>query len=204
MFIEAVTVSINYAGYLVHCIGQNAAILDHWIVVTSAEDQRTRRLCRRYRNIRVVLTAVPYHLGVAFPRSRMINEGFAHLQGGGWVVHLDSDILLPTDTRTYLESASLDPACMYGPEFRWLLNQRGKRVGVQEADPDFNIGYFQMFHHSRLAPYPESSDDVSQDDMAFNRHWRRSRRLKLTGFAPSHFGPVMTHWSGRPRRTLRR
>jgi GT2 family glycosyltransferase len=197
MFVEAVTVSINYADYLAHCIEQNAAILNRWIVVTSVNDKKAQRLCRRYRNIHVVLTTVSYRPGVVFPRSRMINEGFAHLRGKGWVIHLDPDILLPSDTRSYLRSTDLDPTCMYGPEFRWLVNDRGRRIGTQQSDPQFNIGYFQMFHFSSLAPYPETSSDVSRDDMTFNKHWRRSKRLKLPGFAPSHVGPVMTHWNGR-------
>jgi hypothetical protein len=197
MISEAVTVSINFADYLARCIQRNARLIDRWLVVTSVQDVATQRICAAYPNIEIVFTSVSYEIGVTFPKSRMINEGFRHLRRDKWVLHLDSDIRLPADTREILAVNAVDPDCIYGPEFRWLLNDDEERVGRHGEEFKKVIGYFQFFHGSRLVSYPETSDDAGRDDMLFNENWLDHQRVKVRGFAPEHFGPKTTYWRGR-------
>ena len=195
--IEAVTVSINYSDYLEKCIERNSALVDRWVIVTDEKDLKTIELCRHFQNIDLVFTKVGYQPGEFFPKSRMVNEGFARLYGFDWILHIDSDILLHQDTRTVLDNAHLEKECMYGTEYRWLLNDNGERVGTHGSEFIRNIGFFQLFHAQFLKPYPENSMDAGMDDMEFNANWPKANRRKLVGIDPEHFGPKTTYWKGR-------
>jgi hypothetical protein len=197
MKIEAVTVSINYSDYLEKCIERNSALLDRWVIVTDRKDINTIELCRHYQNIELVFTRVEYQPGIFFPKSRMVNEGFERLYGKDWVVHIDSDILLPQNTRTVLDNTKLEREVMYGTEYRWMLNDKGEYVGTHGKEFKRNIGFFQLFHSKYLMPYPENSLDAGEDDMEFNFYWEEANRRKIKGLIPKHFGPKTTFWKGR-------
>jgi Glycosyl transferase family 2 len=197
--LTAITVSINCADYLAKCIARNANIVTRWIVVTDRQDLQTVELCRAFSNIEIVFTKTDFEPGIAFPKSKMINEGFHHLPQSGWVLHLDSDVLLPRNTMEFLRTDRLDRKCMYGTRSRLLVDDRGVVSGSHGAHFTRNIGYFQLFHTSRLNPYPELSTDAAFDDLAFNAHWPSECLRKLEGPKPIHFGPKQAHWKGRTR-----
>ena len=128
MFIEAVTVCVDYSDFLAHAILFNKQAFDRWVVVTSPADEATRRLCE-YHDIEFVVTH-EFHVDGAQPGSKLsgkgaiyeppfskargINEGLKHLKKTGWVVHIDADTVLPPRARDMFELAKLDPSFLYG------------------------------------------------------------------------------------------
>lgn len=112
MKIEAVTVCVNYADYLEQIAAQNRRLLDRWIVVTKASDERTRSVCCRH-SIEIVLTDEFEREG-KFVKSRAINAGLRQLTGDGWLLQLDSDICLPYDLAECLDDAHIIPGNIYG------------------------------------------------------------------------------------------
>jgi len=48
IFLEAVTVSVNYTDFLEQCIIQNQNQLDNYVIVTTHEDKKTQDLCRHH------------------------------------------------------------------------------------------------------------------------------------------------------------
>ena len=79
LFLEAVTVCVNYADFLEETIPYNLPQLDLWTIVTSPDDKQTQHVCNRY-GLRCLKTDCFYR-DVERPRinkGRGINYGLAH------------------------------------------------------------------------------------------------------------------------------
>lgn len=175
MRIEAVTVSVGYGDLLAAVAPSNRPHFDRWVVVTAADDEETRAVCRQH-SIECLLTE-EFHRegGDSFCKARGINKGLDHLRGDGWLLHLDADICLPYDLDACLHDAHLQPECIHGcdrlnvtgwdawqtvkqqglysREQGWLAEKRrpGTWVGGQPAGNGVGwspIGFFQMWHGS--------------------------------------------------------
>jgi glycosyltransferase involved in cell wall biosynthesis len=121
--LEAVTVCVGYADFLAVTLPQNLPIFDRFVVVTTPEDIETRDVCRRY-GVQTVCTREFYRNGDAFNKGAGINRGLDQLSHSGWVVHLDSDILLPAMTRQAIRSADLCTDSIYGADRAMIKNRR--------------------------------------------------------------------------------
>ena len=111
--IEAVTVCVDYADFLLHTIGTMRPAVDDLVVVTSPDDQRTRRLCADQR-VRTVVTTAMYDHGRKFSLGAAINAGLRDLRLDDWVLVIDADIALPAGTRKTLQSLILNAQKLYG------------------------------------------------------------------------------------------
>jgi len=171
---EAVTVCVGYADFLREVAALNRPHFVRWVVVTTPEDEETRAVCRA-SSIDCVTTRDFARNGADFGKGFGIERGLSHLQGRGWVLHLDADIALPADFQQVVEDAHLDAAHLYGVD---RLNVTGydawKRVkarglwcrpsawAVELDRPDCKlgarvantrhgwtpIGFFQLWHGS--------------------------------------------------------
>lgn len=113
MFIECVIVSVGYADFLAHTLPLNKSQFDRVVIVTSPTDLETQKLCE-YHHVECIQTEAFYEDGADFNKGKGINAGLAQLAKTGWVLHLDADIILPTQFRQTLEPLDLDPHCVYG------------------------------------------------------------------------------------------
>jgi len=195
--IEAVTVSINFTDYLRQCVG-NREYFERWIVVTDRKEEETIELCKSH-DIEVVFTKVDYKLGEYFPRGKMINEAFAELRKTDWVMHIDSDIILPDNTSRCL-TRKLDPVCFYVPRQRFVPKGTvdGQVWGIMKKSHGRAAGFMQLFHSNKIRPYPEKSPTAAGDDIRFGKFWPPKRRRIIRGLTPVHAGPPGKYWKGRP------
>lgn len=170
--VEAVTVCVDYADFLRETIPANRGHFDHWLIITSPDDDNTLNLCRRH-NLEVITTRDFYRDGDSFNKGRAIERGLGMLAHTDWILHLDADIALPGDFRDSLEDADLDPSCIYGADrlmiqsweqwekmknegflrrgWHCVVGSNGFRVGDRWADIRYGyvpIGYFQLWHRS--------------------------------------------------------
>ena len=99
--LEAVTVCVDYADYLEEILPFLLPHVDDMVVVTTPDDGRTHRVCKRY-GVRFLPTRCFYRDGEKFNKARGINYGLANLKLDGWVLHVDSDTVLPLRTRYML------------------------------------------------------------------------------------------------------
>lgn len=113
MKLEGVITCSGFSDFLCETIPTNRALFDKMVVVTDYEDKPTKRVCD-YWNVQCVRTDVFESRKGNFNKGKGINVGFGALSGDGWMAHMDADILLPPTTRTLLETADLDPSCIYG------------------------------------------------------------------------------------------
>lgn len=170
--IEAVTVCVGYADFLEESVKRNQGLFDRWIIVTSKKDIDTREVCRRY-SLQALLSEDHSRDG-GFNKGRMIERGLQHLSANGWRVHLDGDVILPSNFRNILKAAHLQRDCIYGSDrimvksreqwnkilvSGWMPNDFHCRVnwpyGVEigsrwahSSEGYVPIGFFQMWHAS--------------------------------------------------------
>jgi hypothetical protein len=172
--IEAVTVCVGYADFLRETIPYNLPHLDRWLIVTDGRDVGTREVCRQH-NLEFLATDDFYRGSARFDKARGIDRGMQLLAHDDWVLHLDSDIVLPPHTRHTLRTAQLDPLNIYGADRvmvkdwdRWqrlkasgFLERHSRShhfnvcfpggfdIGARWADLHHGyvpIGFFQLFH----------------------------------------------------------
>lgn len=170
--IEAVTVCIGYADFLEETAKRNMGLFDKWIIVTSREDEATREVCRRL-SLHTILSEDHTREG-EFNKGRLIERGLQHLSAKGWRVHLDGDVVLPSNFRNIIKASHLDERNIYGADrimvksreqwnklliSGWLPNDFHCRVNLpygleigsrwaHHAEGYVPIGFFQMWHSS--------------------------------------------------------
>jgi hypothetical protein len=217
MYLECVTVCVNYADFLAITLPRNKAHFDDYVVVTTAEDRETRELCEA-QGVRCVLTERLGHNGARFNKGCALNDGFAALARRDWVVILDADILLPDSTRDALAEAALDTRVLYAARRRvcteaslWIQYQSSPHTvqlnrtllddsSYRQYGPG-GTGYFAAFHISAPAlegmmpMMCEEYLDASKVDIDFAERWGLYRAW--LSFDVIHIGPTQLNWKGR-------
>lgn len=224
MIIEAVTVCVNYSDILSLVMPYNKSVIDNWVIVTDLNDTDTKKLCD-YHNVKCIQTNAFYESGEIFNKGKGINVGFDELKLSGWVLHLDADILLPSNMKRILASDALETDCLYSVDridivgrdryvstILNLHNQYSDYVFVEEVNPISTrmfhntmgycpIGYFQLFHNSKFIPYSERHETAARSDVLFLNNWAKHKRRLHPGLFVYHLmsekSPMGTNWDGR-------
>ena len=161
MKIEAVTVSVNYSDYLSQIIS-NKEKLDTWVIVTNEDDYKCIRLCKDNK-LDYILSDRFYKNGAIFAKGRGINDGISFLTKKDWILHLDSDVLLPDNFRDILTLKVNDRNSLYWSR-RYLQNGKEFKFITEDGVEQKAIGYFQLWHSSFRIDYPELSINGAYDD----------------------------------------
>jgi hypothetical protein len=174
--VEMVTVCVGYSDFLSVSLAENLPHIDDAVVVTCPNDRETQEVCKRH-DVRFVMSE-EYKRDGEFNKGRMIRRGLDAIGGQDWILHLDSDCILPFQFRRYLDWAHIDPQNIYGADRQnitgWENWQNLKRaVGgwsnhshecghwfhpkfpmgsrwVSSVHGYAGIGAFQLFHGSAL------------------------------------------------------
>lgn len=115
MYLEAVIVCYNYSDFLEHTLPENIQHFDDVVVVTHHSDVQTQKLCERL-SVEHIKTDCFHHDGNEFNKGRAINLGIVNLRRKGWMLHLDSDIVLPHRYRHLIEKHGLNEKNIYGAD----------------------------------------------------------------------------------------
>jgi hypothetical protein len=206
--LEALTVCVDYADYLEETLPFLLPHVDDLVVVTTPDDGRTHRVCKRY-GVRFLPTRCFYRDGEKFNKARGINYGLANLKLDGWVLHIDSDIVLPLRTRYMLKEMDLDPRKLYGcdrahcvgraawdelkarpdVQYEWsCLVQPPRRctLGARIAHMEYGgycpIGFFQLWSPSGsgVTRYPRVGQGTAEhSDVLHAIQWEREDRVLI-------------------------
>jgi hypothetical protein len=215
MKIEAVTVCVNYADFLAHTLPHARSQFEKLVVVTDTKDQETKKLCEFY-NVECVQTDVFYEDGDTFNKGKGINKGLERLKLDGWVLHMDSDIYLPPQTREILGNVSLQEDKIYGadrlmcPNYEewsafvrkpspiqdsWVFIHTDRfPLGVRVAEYKTTaggyepIGYFQLWNPqgSGVYQYPTQHGFADRTDVLHCKKWPRNKRELLPEIVVIH------------------
>ena len=206
MFIEAVTICVNFSDVLAHTLPLNKRHFDRMVVVSDTGDTATWALCRHH-HVQCITTDEFYRAEHAFNKGRGINAGLDALAKTDWLVHLDADIVLPPRSREILEGvAGLEQANIYGidrmmcPSFEAWIDHltnptcqhadeifvvpepfpMGSRVAKLGDEGYVPIGFFQLWHASAgHLTYPIEHGTAGRTDMLFAMQWARRNRVLL-------------------------
>lgn len=207
--LECVITSVGHADILAHTLPMNRHHFDKLIIVTAPEDKDTVRVCDYY--------GVKYHATDSFQsrwghfcKGKGINEGLAKLDKKDWILHLDSDIVLPPHFRSELINMELDKSMIYGVDRYMVPSYKAWQQFIGKPDPHrtgngffidlehapfplgtrvafghengwIPIGFFQLWNAaSGQLKYEEGHTDAGREDSVFPIRWPRSKR----GFLP--------------------
>jgi hypothetical protein len=215
MRIEAVTICVDYHDYLQETLPFTLPHVDDLVVVTTPEDGRTQGVCQKF-GVRCVKTRSFYQWGETFNKARGINYGLMNLRRDDWVLHIDSDVVLPARTRHFLNSSMLEPTKLYGMDrfdvrgraawdkykaSRYLQYEDSCRVtppnefqmGSRLLHGAYGnwvpIGFFQLWNPkaSNIATYPDTADGSAEHtDVLHSLQWDREDRVLLPELIALH------------------
>jgi hypothetical protein len=167
----------------------------------------------------------------AFAKARGINAGLEVLSLSDWVLHIDSDIVLPPRARNLLERIDLDPTHIYGVDRMmcrsfesWMdivsapevqhsdevfvqanAFELGVRVAKTDQDGYIPIGFFQLWNPNKsgFKRYPTEHGDAARADMRFAQQWPRAWRTLIPEIVAIHLESEMAEGGAnwRGRRT---
>ena len=203
MYLEAITVCVNYSDFLAQTLPFNKQHFNHILVVTTPDDKDTQAVCE-YHNVEYITTNKFTEGGAPFNKARGINEGLQYLSKRDWVLHLDADIYLPPLTRGILDRISLNKEKIYGidrmmcPTYeawaKWITSPSpthtgwvyihptvfpmGVRIGEYMSEGYEPIGFFQLWHPntSGIKLYPEMHGAADRTDVLHAKQWNRHNR----------------------------
>ena len=203
LYLEAVTVCVDYSDFLAHTLPHNKQMFDNYVVVTDKKDTKTKLLCEHYK-VKCIQTDAFYENGDKINKGKGINEGLKELSKTGWVLHIDADIYLPPLTRDILEKIPFDPKGLYGvdrmmcpsyEEWQEYVNDPkplheswvyvhmtafpvGVRIAQYYGEGYYPIGYFQMWNPrgSGVFNYPKVHGAVDRSDVIFAKSFQRQNR----------------------------
>jgi hypothetical protein len=213
MYIEGITVCVNYSDFLAHTLPQNKQHFNKLIVVTSNDDILTQKLCE-YHHVQCIKTDAFYNNGDKFNKANGINEGLKGLSKKDWVIHFDSDIYLPPLTRNILENTDLNTDTLYGidrmmcPSYEdwqrfvtspnlthegWVYMHTdvfpmGVRIGEYMSRGYEPIGFFQMWNPivSNVHSYPNQHGAADRTDVLFAKLFSRNKRALIPEIIAIH------------------
>jgi hypothetical protein len=139
--LSCVLVSVGYGQALAETLPHNRPLFDQIVVVTTPEDETSRRVAEEC-GATLVLSRRCFDDDHAFNKGRMLNDGLAALDDPDWVVFTDADILMSDSLRAFVMGNALNPGCLY-------FTGRKDRTAVFSQHEDANLepnGYFQLFH----------------------------------------------------------
>jgi hypothetical protein len=203
MYLEAVTISVNYGDFLAHTLPANKEVFNSMVVITTPEDKETQNVCK-FHNVQCLTSRAFFENGDTFNKGRGINDGLDFLLKKDWVCHIDADMYLPPQSRRMLDNIHFDKSKVYGidrlmcPDYeswskfvskpklvydnQFLIKldafQIAPRVVHYNETGYAPIGYFQMWHPqgSGIVKYPTDSDGADRTDMVFAKQWIRDKR----------------------------
>ncbi len=190
MLLEAVTVCVNSASALKHCV-DNRKLLDRWVVVTTANDLDTIALCRQYE-IETLFSERLYADGALFAKGRALNEGFETVSRQGWLIAMDADIILPGNFRNIVQQIPEDESscnCIYGPKLRRMVNNPPAEYNQQCTSNIENLqGLYTLY-------YELFSDTITQGEpLSYEQYDQFLMQAKQQGLLESNIPPTNEQW----------
>lgn len=200
MKISGMVVSVDYADYLANSLQRWIAGLDSLIVVSTARDEETLKLCQLH-DCFLYQTDAFYANGAVFNKGAAISEAVAPCNWlDDWQLLFDADIIPVENWRDIVEAAGCQQGHLYGAI-------RRMEDGSANRSDDFELpGYFQLFHaedeNAQRVPLMDCSwSHGGGYDSEFQARWSAGNKHRLP-LTLTHQGPHGRHWWGRYRTDL--
>lgn len=197
MVIEGLTTCVGelYSSFLQRGLPGWLDGLDTLTVVTSLEDRYIEQVCHGVSTtINVVRTSLFTDYNAFFNKGAALNIGYRSLKKIDYILHIDSDILLPLEWRKQVES-STQLNCLHG-------SQRFDSLTHEPLDkpPLYPFGYFHLWNSNdpltlHWPLFDTWHPHAGNYDADFADRWPKHKRVDL-GLHLLHQGTPRTHWYG--------
>ena len=201
--IDAVTVCVNYADFLVHTI-TNKECFDRWMIVTVEQDEETIQVCQD-NNLEYCFSDRLLSDG-GFHKGKAINDALMQMDCKDWVCLVDADtVLFPEAFKHCIENTEIHPDFLLGLYGRYQIDTVAEleaftlHTNITKEDLDeagMMVGYFQMWHSSRRPFYSEQWHHAGGDDILMRDSFHEDYWKILPTFA-LHLGPRFRNHKGR-------
>lgn len=194
MELIAITTSVNYTDYLVHCLDSLSRVVDGVCVVTQDHDSAIDACSRS------CATALRFggwrDGGAAFNKAgaiRFAQERVHEAHPDAWYLLVDADVVMQDNARAIIEENATDTESLYSArrvDFHTAAElSEGKPTKTYGS---IFAGYFQLYRRHVL--YPEWSRSAEACDLAFVRQFASCSVLPLV---VGHLGREQVNWEGR-------
>lgn len=204
--IHGLTVSVDYAHYLMVTGPYWLKGLASLTIVTSQQDKRTIQTARLL-NALPERPAMALHItdaftrdGAAFNKGLAMEEARSLMPWEDWILFFDVDVAPPKDW-LYRFGETLQLGFLYGARRLQtpVIEQIGDSALPEVPDDRIGYGYFQLFH---------TKDPKVQHRPLLETHWRHAGNydsnfmlgfrsmVKDVGFPVWHIGPQHENWFG--------
>ena len=201
--IDAVTVCVNYADYLQHVIS-NKECFDSWTIVTVEQDRETIAVCEA-NNIDYLFSDRVLMDG-GFHKGKAINDAISVVDPQEWICLIDADTLLkPRAFNTIRPKLPVTPDHIIGIHGRFQVDsvaelsaalQREEIYASELEHVQMLVGFFQMWHSSRIKFYPEEYPHAGGDDVIMRESYSQNNWRFFPSYA-IHLGPMFKNHKGR-------
>lgn len=197
---RGIVVCVGFDDLLAITLPRNIKFMASCLVVTSPDDERTKKLCRSIPNVSIFETDAFTRHGARFNKGLAMEEAFDHLGREGWILVWDADILMPS----YANLSTANPDNLNGCNRVFLNNAKdwNPRMEWRRIRPyqePVGLGYFQLFHaetpriKDKRPWYDVSFAHAGSCDAYFVELWE-PRLLRGLPFTCLHIGPSATNW----------
>lgn len=166
----------NSLKFLEFTLPFNQNLFDNFYVVTAENDTPVQEFCKK-NNYNFLVTDSFFKNGSKFNKGAGINYGIEIVAPKDWILHLDSDVLLPDDFLKFKNNEIEPPADLFFGCRRVIIPTYSdfvKLVGGEKNEEDFECpygigyGFFQLWNVNgavvkSAATYPESYDSADSD-----------------------------------------
>jgi hypothetical protein len=216
MFIEAVTVSVNYDDYLNTSLPFLSSQVDRVLVATTPTDKKTINVCKKH-NVECVQTdRITKQFTMCdgnfntpvFNKGGGLSEALSRCCFKDWILVIDADIVLPLYAREKINCMNLDCSKIYGVSRFFCENANDLKTEnfllqkTKSPCKENPVGYFQLFHSSCVSHLPKKSIypdgyDATRVDLLFKTYWKYCNRDFIPYFSVMHLGHCCRNWKGR-------
>lgn len=174
------------AKMLNYTLQYNLKQIDDILIVTDSKSPIVESVCKKY-NIQYIKTDRFYENNTSYDRGKVLSDVLKE-EKDGWILHLDSDILLPKNFKEKINEINLDKNILYGSRRimfetlknaeEWFLNNGNPEELSNHIPYGYCWGYFQLFNMKSIviersnkdAIYP-ASGHIGDHDEWFKNKW---------------------------------
>tara|TARA_A100000171_G_scaffold34350_1_gene32794 strand:- start:739 stop:1359 length:621 start_codon:yes stop_codon:yes gene_type:complete len=194
MKIDTVTVSIDYSDYLKKIIS-NKELLENWLIITHKDDKKTIKVCKDNK-LNYIFSKKIYK-NAQFAKCKAINEGLDYIQPNNWILHIDSDVLLPENFNEILKTEVNDKDIIYGSR-RYNTNGNDTSILMGLPHIDYSVGFFQLWHASEKNRYTDVGYTNVEGDVEHDESFEKRKILSLHIIdVQKHRSNLKENWVGR-------
>lgn len=194
-----ITVSYRYDDYLRHCLS-NARQLDHWYVVVNESDTPTLDLLKNIPN--VTLVYFDFKAGGAdFNKSGGLRKAqeIAHsAYPDAWILLLDSDIILPDNSREVIHSLDLKPDFLYGATRKFYITVEDLENDQPSREEKAKCwGFFHLYFDKKKLCMKYSQNAARYDEEFMDQFCPGYEKMAIVPLVVKHLGDEKENWNGR-------